>query len=61
MSTKLDDLPDILTIPELAKVLRIGRNTAYNLARRDALPVPVIRCGKRLLVGKAALRKVLEQ
>ena len=29
----LDDLPDFLTIEEAAKVLRIGRGQAYELAR----------------------------
>jgi transposase len=30
----LDDLPDFLTIEEAARVLRIGRGQAYELARR---------------------------
>ena len=29
----VDDLPDFLTIEEAAKVLRIGRGQAYELAR----------------------------
>jgi len=53
-------MPEVLTLPEVAQVLRIGRNTAYDLARRNALPVPVIRCGRRLIVSKAALKRVLE-
>lgn len=30
----LDDLPDILTVPEAAAYLRIGLNTAYSLTRQ---------------------------
>ena len=47
-----------LTVPEAAKLLGIGRNTAYNLARQGKLP-GVIELGKRLVVSKAALEKVL--
>jgi len=34
---RLEDLPDVLTVPEAAKLLRVGRNTAYDLARIGAL------------------------
>ncbi len=34
LSVSLDDLPDFLTIEEAARVLRIGRGQAYELARR---------------------------
>jgi len=27
------DYPDILTVPEMAKMLRVGRNTAYDLVK----------------------------
>ena len=48
-----------LTIEEAATVLGIDRSTAYTLAARDKLPVPVIRLGRRLVVGRAALARVL--
>lgn len=54
-------MPEVLTLPEVAQVLRIGRNTAYDLARRGELPLPVIKCGRRLLVSKAALCRLLEE
>ena len=48
-----------LTIEEVAAALGIDRSTAYDLAKRDALPAPVIRLGRRLVVGRAALERVL--
>lgn len=28
---RLEDAPDVLTVPEVARLLRIGRNAAYDL------------------------------
>lgn len=50
---------DTLTIDEVAAKLGIDRGTAYRLAKRDDLPVPVIRLGKRMVIGRAALDRVL--
>ncbi len=52
---------DILvwTIPEAAKKLGIGRNTAYEAARRGQ--IPTIKIGKRLLVPREALERQLAQ
>ncbi|MDP9363438.1 MAG: helix-turn-helix domain-containing protein [Chloroflexota bacterium] len=47
------------TIEEVAAALGIARSTAYDLAKRNALPVPVIRLGRRLVVSQAALERVL--
>lgn len=46
-----------MSITETAKELGIGRNQAYEAARRGE--IPVIRIGKRLLVPKAALERML--
>ena len=46
------------TVEETAKILGIGRNSAYEAVARGE--IPVIRVGKRLLVPKAALMKMLE-
>lgn len=54
----LDGLPDVLTIPEAAEVLRLGRNTAYDLARMGR--IPTVRMGRRLLVPKFRLLKLLQ-
>jgi excisionase family DNA binding protein len=46
-----------LTIPEAAKVLGIGRNQGYEAAGRGE--IPTIKIGKRLLVPRAALERLL--
>ena len=48
------------TIEETAVVLGIGRSACYDLAKRDELPVPVIRIGaRRIVVPKPALDRLL--
>ncbi len=56
----VEDLPDVITIPELSPLLRMSVSSAYDYARRGLLPVPVIRCGRRMYVSKAALLRVLD-
>jgi excisionase family DNA binding protein len=51
--TAFDALPDVLTPPEVAKVLRVGRNQAYELIRQGLLPS--FRIGCRIRVAKRAL------
>ena len=46
-----------LTVDETAKYLGIGRNSAYEAIGRGE--IPVIRIGKRLLVPRAGLEKLL--
>jgi len=54
----LDDLPDVLTLwPEAAKLLRIGKNAAYEAARRGE--IPTFKIGKRILVYKAVLVRLM--
>lgn len=48
-----------VTIPELARHFGIARSSAYELAKRDALPVPVIRLGRRLVVSRDLMERVL--
>lgn len=45
------------TVEETAKLLRIGRNSAYDAIKSGDLPS--IRIGKRILVPKAALDRKL--
>ena len=48
-----------LTVVEAAKILGIGRNTAYELARQGKLP-GALRLGRRILVSRQALEAFLE-
>ncbi len=49
-----------MTIPEVAKALRISRGLAYELAKRNELPVKVLRLGsKRLCVSRRAMEDLL--
>jgi excisionase family DNA binding protein len=56
--TTLADLPDVLTVDEAAKILRISRSTAYAAVRKGDLPV--LRIGRRILIPKANLMTVLD-
>jgi excisionase family DNA binding protein len=47
-----------LSITEAAAALGISRSLAYELARQEKLPV--IRLGRRLVVPRAALERLLE-
>lgn len=49
----IDDLPDVLTIDETARFLRISRGLAFAAARRGDLPA--VRIGRRLLVPRQRL------
>lgn len=46
-----------LTVEEAAKALGIGRNTAYEGVRTGT--IPVVRIGRRMLVPRSALQKML--
>ena len=64
-SSSLDDLPEVLTVEEAAKVLRIGRGAAYDLARQyrssgGRTGLPVVELGRSLRVPKSALRRFLD-
>lgn len=62
----IDDLPDFLTIEEAARILRIGRGQAYELARRwrttdGAEGLPNVEFGtKTKRVPKTAIVRFLE-
>lgn len=57
--------PDVMmdrlcvTVPEAAAMLGISRNFAYELVKQGKLPV--VRFGKRVLIPRAALEKMLEK
>lgn len=45
--------PDMLTVRQVADLLRIGRNTAYELVRAGL--VPSIKIGRQIRVSKQAV------
>lgn len=48
-----------MTIKEFAEAIGISRNLAYDLARQDKLPVAVIKLGRRMVLSRAAVEKLL--
>lgn len=50
--------PDILTIPQVAEALCIGRKTAYNLVHDNKLGA--LQMGKKILVPKFALEEFVK-
>lgn len=48
-----------LTVEEAAKLLGIGRQLAYDQVKTG--DIPVIKIGRRLVVPRRALEKLLEQ
>jgi len=48
-----------LSVPEAAKILGISRGLAYELARSGRLPA--LRFGRRLLIPRAALERMLNE
>jgi predicted DNA-binding transcriptional regulator AlpA len=48
-----------LNIGEVAIRLGISRSSAFELARRNALPVPVIRLGRRVVVSRELVERLL--
>jgi excisionase family DNA binding protein len=51
------DLPDVLTVTEAAKALRLGRNAAYEAVAQQL--IPSLRIGRRILIPKAGLVRLL--
>ena len=54
-------IPETLTvsIPEAAHLLGLSRNGAYEAAKRGELPT--VRFGRRIVVSKPALMRLLEE
>jgi hypothetical protein len=48
-----------MTIEEVAAIFGLARSTAYDLAKVDRLPIPIIRAGKRIFVSRALVERVL--
>ncbi len=50
-----------VSIPEFAREMGISLPFAYDHARRDRLPVPVIRIGRRMVISRDAMEELLAQ
>lgn len=50
---RYEDLPDVLTVAELRRYLRVGRDRAYEIAK----DIPHIKNGNRMLIPKENVRK----
>ena len=48
-----DKYPDVLTIPQVAEALGIGRNTAYRLAKEQE--IGTIHIGRKIIIPKVCL------
>lgn len=56
-STSFEDLPLTLRVEDLMSILRIGRNTAYELVRSGQ--IRSVRVGRQLRVPKDAVMEFL--
>ena len=55
--TNLDNVPLVISVPELAQILRISRNTAYEIVRSGQ--IQSVRTGIQIRIPKNALKKYL--
>lgn len=56
--TNMDDVPLVISVPELAQILRISRNTAYEIVRSGQ--IQSVRTGTQIRISKNALKKYLD-
>ncbi len=47
-----------VSIEQFCRVAGIGRNSGYNAARQNTLPVRTIRVGKRILIPRCAVEEL---
>ncbi len=57
-SDNYNSLPSILTVEEVASILRIGRNAAYNLVKSGG--IRSIHLGRSIRIPRSALLQLLE-
>lgn len=55
--TMFKNEPDVLTVPDVIRLLRIGKNSVYRLIREGA--IGSIRQGKKIIVPKVCLIEYL--
>lgn len=59
ISRDLQDLQSVLTVEEMRQVLRISRQTAYELVHRQGFPA--VRFGRAIRIPRDALLRWLEE
>ena len=57
--TSYDELPIMLSVPQLASVLRISRSGAYALVRSEGFPA--LKIGSRIVVPKDKLQNWINE
>lgn len=57
--SKTENLPLVLTVSDISKVLGIGKNTAYDLIRNGA--IKSVRVGRQIRIPKSAFLEFLGQ
>ena len=50
--------PQVMSVPEMARILGLGRVAAYDAVRRG--DIPHIRIGRRIVIPVRALEKMLD-
>lgn len=58
MNENYEQFPEILTVPEVAHILRIGRNTAYQLVADEN--IRCVHIGRSIRIPRTALIQFLE-
>lgn len=58
-NSSLNGLPLVLSVPELAAILHIGRNSAYELVKSGK--IRSIHIGKNIRIPQSALLEYLQQ
>lgn len=58
MNSDYEQLPQVLTVPEAAHILRIGRNAAYQLVTNGN--IRCIHIGRSIRIPRTALVQFLE-
>lgn len=56
--TSLDDWPEMLSVEETARILRISRGSAYEAVRVGQ--IPSLQFGRRRVIPKRALMKMID-
>lgn len=56
--TSLDDLPIVLTVEQMRKILQIGRNKAYNMI--NAGEIRTIKIGEHTRIPKSELVRFIK-